>query len=282
VPLTRFQSEVLKVIAQHRNPDSFVAGASAINRDGPRFSPDIDIFHDRMESVGEAAAADAGTLRSAGYTVAWLRRLPSIISAEVSRGGESTRLEWVSDSDFRFFPVMHDPEFGYVLHPADLAINKLMAAIGRREPRDVIDLLTIHDRRLPLGAIAWAAVEVAPGFTPEGLLAELKRNARYTAAEYRQLSAESPIDAADVCRRLRAAIESAERFVGAMPSDKAGRLFLENGVPVQPDPAKLSEYLEHMPQRRGHWPTSSDVASAMLETHQVSNEAAEDEGGEHD
>ena len=167
MPINNVQAQILKAIAQHRDPESFVAGGVPINRGGPRFSKDIDIFHDRMERVVEAADLDAATLEKAGFKVVWLRRLPTIIGAEVSKAGETTKLEWVADSDFRFFPAVADMQFGFVLSIADLAINKLMAAVGRREPRDVIDLLTLHDAYLPLGAIAWAAVEVAPGFTPE-------------------------------------------------------------------------------------------------------------------
>jgi hypothetical protein len=33
----------------------------------------------------------------------------------------------VSDSDYRFFPPVRDDTFGYVLHPVDLAMNKVMA-----------------------------------------------------------------------------------------------------------------------------------------------------------
>jgi hypothetical protein len=55
-----------------------------------------------------------------------------------------------------------DATFVYVLHPADLATNKAMAAAGRREPRDAVDLLTIHDRVLPLGAVVWAAIGMSP------------------------------------------------------------------------------------------------------------------------
>jgi hypothetical protein len=65
--------------------------------------------------------------------------------------GETTKLEWVMD--FRFFPTIRDEVFGYVLHPVDLATNKVAAAYWRREPRDVVDLLTIHERILPLGAV---------------------------------------------------------------------------------------------------------------------------------
>ena len=102
-----------------------------------------------------------------------LRQLPLTYTAEVRRLNASTRLEWVVDSDFRFFPTMRDETFGYVLHPVDLALNKVMAAAGRREVRDLVDLVTIHETILPLGAVIWAAVEKSPGFTPEGLIAEI-------------------------------------------------------------------------------------------------------------
>jgi hypothetical protein len=79
-------------------------------------------------------------------------------------------LEWVADSDFRFFPTIRDEVFGYMLHPINLAANKVAAAYGRREPRDVVDLLTIHEQILPLGAAVWASVGKASGFTPEGVV----------------------------------------------------------------------------------------------------------------
>jgi len=100
--------------------------------------PRQDVFHDREERVAIAALDDAQSLETAGYGVVWLRRLPSIYTAEVKRGSDSTRLEWVVDSDYRFFPTVKDDTFGYVLHPVDLAMNKTMAAAGRREVRDVV------------------------------------------------------------------------------------------------------------------------------------------------
>ena len=39
-----------------------------------------------------------------------------------------------------------------MLHPVDLGMNKVMAAAGRRELRDIVDLVTIHETILPLGA----------------------------------------------------------------------------------------------------------------------------------
>lgn len=173
MPLSKIQSEVLRLLAADRDPESYVGGATPLNRDALRFSGDIDFFHDREERVAEAALNDFAVLEDAGYDVAWLRQLPTIYTAAVTRDDDGTRLEWVVDSDFRFFPTMRDEVFGYVLHPADLVMNKVMAAAGRRELRDLVDLVTIHETILPLGAVVWAAVEKSPGVTPEGLIAEI-------------------------------------------------------------------------------------------------------------
>jgi len=174
------------------------------------------------------------------------------------------RLEWVRDADFRFFPAIADSLFGYRLHPADLATNKAPAAAGRREPRDVLDLLFIHASHLPLGAVVWAAVAKYPGFSPDSLIAEIRRNARYRADDYADLDLVDPVDAATVARDMRAALEQAEAFVQAMPAGKEGLPFLKDGVPRQPDPADVARYTEHAGRRGGHWPSSPEIGSAML------------------
>src|SRR5207245_837110 len=81
----------------------------------------------------------------------------------------------------RFSPTMRDATFGYVLHPVDLAINKVMAAAGGHEVRDLVDLVMIHDTILPLGVVIWVAVDESPGFTPEGLIVAMRRTAYYAA-----------------------------------------------------------------------------------------------------
>ncbi len=265
MPLSKIQSEVLRLLASHRDPASYVAGATPLNRDAARYSDDIDVFHDREDRVAAAAFADAEALTAAGCGVLWLRQLPLIYTAEVRRGDEVTRLEWVADSDFRFFPTVPDDEFGYMLHPVDLALNKVMAAAGRRELRDIVDLVTVHDTILPLGAAIWAAVEKTPGFTPEGLIAEIRRNAHHPATEWRALHSRDPLDPKDIMARLRAALDEAEAFVARMPTDRLGLLFLKDGEVAQPDPERLAEYQTHAGRRQGHWPSGPDIAAAMLE-----------------
>ena len=265
MPLSKIQTAILKLLASQRDPESYVAGSTPLNREAPRYSGDIDVFHDREERVARAAAEDAAVLESNGYALEWQRREPTIYTVLAQCFGEATRLEWVVDSDFRFFPTMPDEMFGYVLHPVDLAMNKTMAAAGRREVRDLVDLVTIHETILPLGAVIWAAVEKAPGFTPEGLIAEIRRSSSYSPVEWRALMTSEPLDPEAVMRRLRAALDEAERFVLKMPTDKAGLLFLKDGQVLQPDPARLLDYETHAGQRRGQWPSSAEISAAMFE-----------------
>jgi hypothetical protein len=265
VPLSDIQRAILRALAGHRNPESYVAGSTPLHRDGPRFSGDIDIFHHREERVAAAAADDAAVLTNAGFTLEWLRQEPGIHAASVQRQGETTKLEWVRDSDFRFFPAVPDELFGYMLHPADIATNKALAAAGRQVPRDALDLLYVHDHHLALGAVIWAAVGKDPGYSPESLIAEIRRNARYRADEYEALLMAEPVDAGAVARQLRAALDAAEEFARAMPAGKEGLLFLQNGKPVQPDPRRLENYAELAGKRHTVWPGSSEIGSAMLE-----------------
>src|ERR1019366_3265395 len=145
--------------------------------------------------------------------VEWRRREPAFYQAIVSRASESTRLEWVVNSDFRYFPTQPDDVFGYVLHPGALARNKARAAAGRREPRDIVDLVKIHHDILPLGAVIWAAVEKTLGFTPEGSINEIRRLAHYTASDFDRVDSDPPVDPVATMKKLNSALDDAGSFV---------------------------------------------------------------------
>jgi hypothetical protein len=265
VPLSKIQTDILRLLAEYRNPESYVAGSTPLNRDAPRYSGDIDIFHDREVVVEETAVHDAAVLEKSGYSLEWQRRQPTIQSVRASRLGETTKLEWIVDSDFRFFPTVRDELFGYLLHPVDLATNKVGAAYGRREPRDVVDLITSHDHILPIGALVWAAAGKALGFTPEGIINEIRRGANYRAEDFRRTASEPPINPEATMIRLREILKEADEFVRRMPTEKVGLLFLKDGKVVQPDPDRLGDYTIHQGHRRGQWPSSAEISGAMLE-----------------
>jgi hypothetical protein len=145
--------------------------------------------------------------------------------ALVSSLEETTQIEWVADADFRFFPAQRDELFGYVLHPADLATNKASTAADRRVPRDIVDLVTIHERILPLGAVITAAVGRFPGMTPEGMLSEIRRHSTFTADEFEVLAMERPLDVKQTHRQIKAMLDDAEAFIQRLPSDAVGVLW---------------------------------------------------------
>jgi hypothetical protein len=84
VPLTRIQSDILRLLASHRDP---VAGRTPLTRNMSRYSADIDIFHDREERVAHAAQQDSAFLQEHGYALEWIRREPLIYAVLAERDG---------------------------------------------------------------------------------------------------------------------------------------------------------------------------------------------------
>ena len=173
----------------------------------------------------------------------------------------------MTESAFRFFPAQPDELFGYMLHPIDLATNKASAAADRRVPRDIVDLVTVHENILPLGGVVAAAVGRFPGTTPEEMLAEITRHSRFTAEEFQVLATDQPIDVRGLHRRIRRMIEDAESFIARLPSGAVGVVFMDGDKPVQADVAALDRYQRNPGAFSGLWPSSPDITRALLERH---------------
>ena len=54
--------------------------------------------------------------------------------------------------------------------------------------------------RPQFGAVIWAAVDKSPGFTPKGLVVEIRRNVHYPTADWRAVLTEEPLDPQDISR----------------------------------------------------------------------------------
>jgi hypothetical protein len=136
--------------------------------------------------------ADADALRASGFDVALEPDRETFRRAIVQRDGRQTKIEWVFDSTFRFFPIEPDPELGWRLSFWDAATNKALALAGRSELRDCLDIVYLHQRHLHLGALAWAAVGKDPGFTPESIIAWMRRHAVFRADDLRAFGWKRP------------------------------------------------------------------------------------------
>jgi hypothetical protein len=141
------------------------------------------------------------------------------------RDDDATRVDWAHDSAWRFMPLVRDALGGLLLHPVDLAINKVLALAGRDEPRDFVDILFVHERVLPLAGLCWAAVGKDPGLTPLSLLELLKRRGRYRPEDFTRLRLVEPFDLPRAKDTWLAALAGAEAFVRARPPEEAGCLY---------------------------------------------------------
>ena len=105
MPLTSAQAEILRQIASNRCPESYFSDNTVLRRDAdsPRFSEAIDLFHDLDDSIAQSAAADAESLRHAGYVFSWVLRTPTFQRALVEIADQKLKMEWAYDSAFRFF-----------------------------------------------------------------------------------------------------------------------------------------------------------------------------------
>jgi hypothetical protein len=190
-----------------------------------RYSDDLDFFHDSEARVARAFTADRERLAEAGYTVEVELSQPGFVRAVVRRGDEATRVDWAHDSAWRFMPLVHDALGGWLLHPVDLAVNKVLALAGRDEPRDFVDVLFVHEAILPFPAVCWAAVGKDPGFTPLSLLELLKRRGRYRPEDFVRLNLARPFDLVAAKQTWLAALADAEALARARPPEESGCLY---------------------------------------------------------
>jgi hypothetical protein len=232
--LSVFQRGVCRLLAENRlrSGESYVAGGAALNEllRTLRVSRDIDLFHDTEEALASSWKADRASLEGGGYTVRVFRERPGFIEAEVLRADDIVLVQWARDSAYRFFPLVRHDDLGLTLHPFDLATSKVLALVGRVEPRDFVDTLACNERVQPFGYLAWAACAKDPGFSPVAILEEAARANRYAAAELRGLEFEGdPPDPGQLSRKWHAVLAEAHAIVGALPPDDVGRAVLAGG-----------------------------------------------------
>lgn len=243
--LTPYQRDICKLIAKNRieRGESYVAGGVALNEfsRGNRISDDIDLFHDVAQAVTESFAADRLLLHESKYAVDIKREQVGYVEAVICKDGDVTTIQWAADSAFRFFPLIAHEEFGFTMHPVDLATNKVLALVGRLEARDWIDMIGAHESIQRMGYLVWAACGKDPAFSPGIILAESKRSARYTAEELAQLQFDGARpNAEELARAWRTIVAEAEEIVSILPPSDAGKCVLgEDGALFSGRPDEL-------------------------------------------
>jgi hypothetical protein len=198
-------------------------------------------------------------LIAADYQVSIEINQPGYIRAIVSRAGSHTKIEWAYDSAFRFMPAVKDQNVGYVLHPIDLAINKVHALAGRDEPRDFIDVLHLDKNLLSLGALCWAAVGKDPGYSPLGLIEQLARKGRFRPEDFADLELLESPNLIAMKQHWNRALEKAKLLINALPAEDAGCLYIDpkTNALVEPSPTP-SGFIRHFGSLGGTLPSILD------------------------
>ena len=258
MPLTDLQYELGRLLAVNRSEDSYLAGGTAIliQPNTKRISQDIDYFHDSAERVATAYAADLQTLYDHGFEVEPEIVMPGYVRVVVRRRDGATKVEWARDSTWRFMPVMASEEFGYQLHPIDLATNKVLALAGRDEARDLVDTLYLHGNVLTLGPLVWAATGKDPGFSPLSLLELLRRRGRLQPEDVAHLHVAEPLDLQEMKKEWLDALADADAFVRSRPAEEAGCLYYSPSRQrfVDPNRADVTDAVPHFGRPGGVLP----------------------------
>ncbi len=128
--------------------DGFViAGGVALIAAGVSSRPtrDLDAFSPTCDDVGLVADRLVERLRGSGYLVDVHRSDAAFARMTVSTGKYRRTMTVVElGRDFQLFAAVGNV-LGPMLSIRELAANKMLAAFGRREPRDLVDLSSLAD-----------------------------------------------------------------------------------------------------------------------------------------
>ena len=247
MPLTAIQRSAAGVLRPYRSAHSYVAGGAALNRGWPRLSDDMDIFHDRGDRLPDSVGPEFEALRNAGFAVERIAETDLVVEAIVSKGGAETRIQWFHDEETcrRFFPALEDPDFGFRLHDADAAVNKVLCAARRKSAaRDAIDLATVVERYAPLGPLVWAAGAKAPDLAPPATLRAIRATVfGYSREEVEtvRMAGGSATDWRHLREVLDRALDAASEYCEfTAPMAYPGCLFVDaEDTPVEADDAAI-------------------------------------------
>lgn len=230
----------MAVLALNRSRTSYVAGGLVLNRDWPRVSDDIDVFHDTDEEIVDAARKDIAALKRAGLTARVDVEVYGVVEATVGEYGIETVIQWMSESKRRFLPLVEDDEYGFRLSQADLAVNKVIAASARRKARDFVDLVSIRENWCPLGPLVLAASGKPPFCSPSKIIEEIRRRGLGVWDEEYLSVKGLPEDwtPAVVRKALSESLDQAQAYIEQAPVEALGRLVSDTATMT---PAEISQ-----------------------------------------
>lgn len=270
MPLDDLQKAVLSVLLRNRTPKSVFAGGSVLHRHGYRLSDDQDIFHAEGVDVEAVAAADIKLLETHGYAAEISKQYEGFVEAYV--GSEElgrTKIQWVEAGSWTFFTPVPDPDYGYRLHIADLAVNKVLAAGGRRQVRDFIDLALIHHHVMPLWQAIWAAPGKDEKWSPLSLVEQIAAKNNFHQEDIDEaIDSLMELSAPEIGAVIHNALDEARNIFATLPDETAGCLAIDSTGCMTGDFLAVDQSVTHFirPCRGGTWPSGPDIDHLLIES----------------
>jgi hypothetical protein len=269
MPLDDLQKSVLAILLRTRTPGSVFAGGSVLNRHAFRLSDDQDIFHAEDLDVAAVAEKDVGLLEGAGYSVELSKKYEGFIEAYVGAEDQGrTKIQWVEAGSWSFFSPVPDPEYGYRLHIVDLSVNKVLAAGGRREVRDFVDLALIHCYVMPLWQAIWAAPGKDQNWSPMSLLERISRQNNFHQEDIDEaIDSLVELSALEIGTIIREALDDARDIFPNLIDETAGCLLLDREGHLVTDytSTDTSDIQIVQPRRGGAWPSSPSIDHLLID-----------------
>lgn len=217
------------------------------------------------------ARREYNALSEAGLNVDVEVRHEGLVEAIVGHEDHgSTKIQWVASGAWNFFHPVLDPMFGYGLHMGDLAVNKALAAGGRREVRDYVDLAIIHEYAMPLWHAVWAAPAKDELWTPIKLLEKIAATNQFRQIELdERVVSTADLSTGEIGTTVRRALEQARQIFTRLPGQSAGRLFVDEEGQLVNDVERILASGESVTSldaaTGGAWPSGPDIASFLIE-----------------
>ncbi len=248
MPLTSLQKSVINILRPFRTEHTYVGGGAALNQNWHRLSDDMDIFYDLRNQLPRTVEPELQALRDNGFNIEIVVNNDLIVEAILRKDGDETKVQWFDDPETcqRFFPALKDNDFGFRLHQADVALNKVLCASRRRtEARDAVDLVNIIKRYAPLGPLVWALTGKEPDKTPPEIIRNIRSIAfGYSDEEIRAVRMEDgcAISRNELREILGPALDSAHDYCDDIaPIKHDGCLFVDaNENPIEADDEALA------------------------------------------
>jgi len=251
-PLHEWVARIAFDLPQARNVAIAGGNAMLAHHLVVRPTQDLDLFTPVASEVDPLVAALAQALRTQGAQVEVDRRGPGFSRLTVETvDGRQVAVEIAHDARLRESVQL---DFGRVLHPEEVAADKVLALFGRAAARDLVDVAALADR-YPLQQLCALAEEKDAGFDPRLLAVAMSAAAEHPNDAFAELglSEEATKRLRSKAHEWRAALLAANTEDSTRPRPAATRRPPRPAAPPPPTrPRRPEDDLQRPPIDPGH------------------------------